>query len=89
MQHNTFRLEVAAHLSAMRTLVDALERRQFDGDIATPLQDLIRELHSLKGEAGAVEHGKLEYLCRSLEQVLFRVLGDEIRFFPLFFGMFH
>lgn len=85
----TFRLEVVAHLAAARRLVDALECRQSEGDAVAPLRELIREVHSLKGAAGAVEHGELEYLCRSLEQVLFRLQRKEIQYSPPLFAMLH
>ena len=72
---DTFVKEAQGHMAAMPALLDKLER---DAGATGTLHDLLREIHSLKGAASAVEQDDVAFLCRLLEQRLHQVLrGDK------------
>ncbi len=82
----TFLREADDHVAAMPGLLDQLKQ---DPAGVEALRDLLREVHSLKGAAGAAEQGQVEFLCQSLEQILIRIQrGDmmiDTRFFEVFY----
>ena len=83
----TFRREAAAHTGAMAALLDGMQQEPEENRLQL-LQTLIREVHSLKGAASAVEQNGIEYLSRSLEQVLFKLQRGEIMLSAAFFALF-
>jgi two-component system chemotaxis sensor kinase CheA len=81
----TFLKEAQVHLAAIPALLGKLESSAGD---AAALQDLLREIHSLKGAASAVEQDDVAFVCRVLEQRIHKAQrGDKAvdgGFFELF-----
>ena len=78
----TFVKEAAVHLAAMPVLLDRLEQEPGGGEGgdaggSDAARDLLREIHSLKGAAGAVEQSQVEFLCRALEQLAAKLVRGE------------
>jgi two-component system, chemotaxis family, sensor kinase CheA len=84
----TFRREAVTHTGAMKALLDDMRHEPEENRLQL-LQTLIREVHSLKGAASAVEQNAIEYLTRSLEQVLFKLQRGDIMLSAVFFELFH
>ena len=61
----TFRLEAEDHLRRMETLLGSLQ----DEPSAAAVQEIFREVHSLKGAARAVNARELETLCQEMESL--------------------
>jgi len=81
----TFLKEAAMHRTAVPGLLGKLEQAPESDDVA---QELLREIHSLKGAAGAVGQEQIEFLCRSLEQVIIKVRRGERTIDAAFFEVF-
>jgi chemotaxis protein histidine kinase CheA len=71
----------------MSALLDRLERGA-DDDRLQAAQELTREMHSMKGAAGAIDQSEIEYLCRLLEQVLLTLQRTEMVMTASFFSTF-
>ena len=71
---NTFLKEADAQVLAISALLARPDDERGQEDVLT---DLLRKIHSLKGAAGAVGQHQVELLCRSLEQVLHKVVRGE------------
>lgn len=67
----TFRVEAAEHLEAMSAGLMALEKNPSGSEADGIVETVFREIHSLKGAAGAVNLAPIESLCQSMESVLF------------------
>jgi len=81
----TFLKEAQGHVAEISTLLDSLEKTPGQADT---MRDLLREVHSLKGAAGAVEQSQVEFLCRSLEQATIKVQRGERAADAIFFEVF-
>lgn len=81
----TFLKEAAMHRAAVPGLLGKLEQAPEADDVA---QELLREIHSLKGAAGAVGQEQIEFLCRSLEQVIIKARRGEHAIDAAFFEAF-
>jgi two-component system chemotaxis sensor kinase CheA len=81
----TFLKEAAVHRAAIPGLLGKLEAEPGSEDAA---QELLREIHSLKGAAGAVEQEEAAFLCRSLEQAVVKVRRGERAADAAFFDAF-
>jgi|GEM_PF-4898864 len=82
---DTFIKEAQLHMAAVPALLGKLQQNASD---AAALQNLLREIHSLKGAASAVEQDDVAFVCRVLEQRVHKALrGDkavDASFFELF-----
>jgi len=72
----TFRAEAADHVSAITSGLVALENATRPEQRAEITESVFREAHSLKGASRAVNLGKLESICQSMEN-LFASLRDQ------------
>lgn len=81
----TFLKEAAGHVVVLKQLLADLEQTPVVGDASAAL---FREVHSLKGAAGAVEAGEVEFLCQSLEQLLVKAQRREVAMNAVFFDIF-
>jgi len=82
----TFLREAEGHVAAMPDLLGALEQ---DPNQTEAARNLAREVHSLKGAAGAVGQRQVEFLCQSLEQILIKIQRGELAIGPNFFDVFY
>ena len=71
-----FRVEADAHLQAMSSGLLALEEKPLDTRGADIIETILRDAHSLKGAARAVNLTQIEAVCQSLENV-FSALKDK------------
>lgn len=82
---DTFIKEAQLHMAAAPAFLGKLQQNASD---AAALQNLLREIHSLKGAASAVEQDDVAFVCRVLEQLIHKALrGDkavDASFFELF-----
>lgn len=81
----TFLKEAQVHVTAISGLLDTFAQASGESEVA---RDLLREVHSLKGAAGAVGQNQVEFLCRSLEQALIKVQRGERAADAPFFEVF-
>src|SRR5579871_4560079 len=82
---NTFLKEASGHVAAIEVLLTRLEQEPHRQEL---LAELTREVHSLKGAAGAVEQSEVEFLSRSLEQVLIQMQRNGKAPEGMFFDVF-
>ena len=82
----TFLREAAGHVGAMPGLLAILEQNPGQAEAA---RDLFREIHSLKGAAGAAEQEVVEFLCQSLEQILIKIQRGDLVIGAGFFVVFY
>jgi two-component system chemotaxis sensor kinase CheA len=78
--------EAQTHLAAMPPLLGKLQQDAAD---KVALHDLLREIHSLKGAASAVEQDDVAFVCRLLEQRAYRARQGEKAIDTDFFGLLH
>lgn len=65
----TFRIEAQEHLQAISSELVILEKTQSPGDEANVVEAVLREIHSLKGAARAVDRREIEAVCQRLESI--------------------
>ena len=75
----TFREEAAEHVRAMSGGLIDLEEKPIGEGRAQAVEMILREAHSLKGAARAVNQKEIETLCQSLESVLARAKRGDIQ----------
>ncbi len=78
----TFRVEAEEHLTAISSGLVELERASSPEDQVQTIESVFREAHSLKGAARAVNLGKVEAVCQTLESVFARLKAREATLSP-------
>ncbi|TAM59440.1 MAG: hybrid sensor histidine kinase/response regulator [Rhodanobacter sp.] len=85
----TFRVEADEHLKAMSSELLALENAPAGARRAKTLETVFREVHSLKGAAGAVNLAPIESVCQSLENLFAALKGGRLDVSPPLFDLLH
>ena len=85
----TFAVEAEEHIAAIGSGLVELENASAQGRRMEILETIFREAHSLKGAARAVNLGKLEGLCQSLESVFAGMKTQETTLSPELFDRLH
>jgi two-component system chemotaxis sensor kinase CheA len=85
----TFRAEAADHVSAITSGLVALENATRPEQRAEITESVFREAHSLKGASRAVNLGKLESICQSMESLLASLRNQQTTPTPELFDRLH
>lgn len=65
----TFRVEAEEHLQAVASGLIALEKSPSPQGLAKDVENIFREVHSLKGAARAVDRREIETVCQRMESL--------------------
>lgn len=65
----TFRIEAEEHLQAVSSGLLVLEKAQHPQEQVKDVENIFREVHSLKGAARAVDRREIETVCQRMESV--------------------
>ena len=85
----TFRIEAEEHLNAFSSGLIDLEKTQTEEKIAEIIENMFREIHSLKGAARSVDQREVESICQPLESVFSALKRKEITLSPFSFDIFY
>ena len=85
----TFRIEADEHLKAMSSGLLALEKTPAEDHRARIVEQVFREVHSLKGAARAVNLSAIEALCQVLESVFAELKRNQCAIAPALFDLLH
>jgi len=85
----TFRAEAEEHLQVISAGLLDLEKPAGPEQAAQVLEKVLREAHSLKGAARAVDLRRIEEICQSMETELARVKRHEVELGPSQFDALH
>ena len=83
----TFKVEAVEHVRAMSAGLTALETSSASEGAAPIVETILREAHSLKGAARAVNLSGIETLCQSLESLFAAMKRKEIEPTPELFKL--
>ena len=84
-----FWIEADEHLSAMSTSLLELEKSPPGNHCAEIIEQVYREVHSLKGAARAVDFVSAEALCQALENIFAEVKCHRLTTSPPLFDLLH
>lgn len=85
----TFKIEAEEHIAAIGSGLVALENASTLNRRMEVIEKIFREAHSLKGAARAVNLGKLEGLCQSLESAFAGIKNQDTALSPELFDRLH
>ena len=85
----TFRLEAQDHVSALATLLVALENESETGERGRILESVLRRMHTLKGAAHAVNLLEVAKRCQDLEDLLADLKRGELQLDLAVFDRLH
>jgi two-component system chemotaxis sensor kinase CheA len=85
----TFRIEADEHVSAMSSLLVEIEKTSDAQKRAEAIEAVLREAHSLKGAARAVNMTEIEASCQSVESVFVALKRKEIALSAELFDLLH
>jgi two-component system chemotaxis sensor kinase CheA len=86
---STFEVEAREHIRAISSGLIALERSTAADQQLDISETILREAHSLKGAAQAVNLGEIEAICQVLEGVFAALKRQEIALSPELFDALH
>src|SRR5947208_1416633 len=86
---STFKIEAAEHIQAISSGLLELEKAPNAERQRTVIETLLREAHSLKGAARAVNQNEVEAVCQSLETVFATLKHEEVPPSQALFDLFH
>ncbi len=75
---STFKVEAREHIRAMSSGLIALENASATGQYSEIIEAILREAHSLKGAARAVNLAEIEAICQALESIFAALKRQEI-----------
>ena len=86
---NDFKIEAAEHLQAIIDGLIMLEKNKDIFSQKTAIENIFREVHSLKGAASAVNLSDIEKLCMGMEDVFNNLKKGNSRLIPPLFDTFY
>ena len=86
---NDFKIEAAEHLQAIIDGLIMLEKNKDVFSQKTAIENIFREVHSLKGAASAVNLSDIEKLCMGMEDVFNNLKKGNSRLIPPLFDTFY
>jgi two-component system chemotaxis sensor kinase CheA len=86
---NDFKIEAAEHLQAIIDGLIMLEKNKDIFSQKTAIENIFREVHSLKGAASAVNLSDIEKLCMGMEDVFNNLKKGNSRLIPPLFDAFY
>jgi len=85
----TFRLEAEDHLKTLASGLVRLETNQPEEDLARTIEELFREVHSLKGAARSVGQRDIESVCQPFESIFSALKRNELAITPGIVDLFY
>ncbi|MFZ4399700.1 MAG: hybrid sensor histidine kinase/response regulator [Bacteroidales bacterium] len=86
---NDFRIEASEHYQAIVNGLLILEKNVDTSVLKSTIENIFREVHSLKGAARAVNLLDIEKLCMSMENIFNSLKKGDISLFPPMFDAFY
>jgi two-component system chemotaxis sensor kinase CheA len=85
----TFKVEAEEHIRAISAGIVELEKKLAPEALKQVIENIFREVHTLKGAARVVNMKDIESLCQPLESVFSALKHQEIALSPELLGLFH
>lgn len=85
---NDFKIEASEHLQSISNGLLKLEKNFQTPESKEVVENVFREIHSIKGAARAVNQLQIERLCMSMESVFYQVRKGSISLAPPMFDVF-
>jgi len=87
--NETFRIEAKEHLDAFSAGLIDLEKKQLQERHARIIEEMFREIHSLKGAARSIDQKDVETICQPLESIFSALKRNEFTLSNLPFDLIH